>query len=204
MARKSAKHQFNLDLGKSDNTVAPPQNGPKEKPDPYSSEIDRAQKLLEELKLKKDQQEREEARQREINLRKDTFLDLREDLTDRLTDAIPKIERELSGAKQEILDLEQAKKHFSLNLNSIEAINPNRWDDEEVIEQTDKYNKLLEKMSDEFDQFMLILSEGRNESSPQFSVNPDYDFKKFGFDALRGLAFSLPLIIVLIIVSTIL
>lgn len=174
--------------------------------DAYTSEIEKAQRMIEELRIKKEQQQQEELRQQQIQSKREEFSGFRIEVLDKLEQALPRIEQEMLGAKQEITELDEAKKHFLKNLKTIEAINPDRWNEDEVLEQSDKFESLLTKVARDYDQFVKILSEGsRGGSSIQNiaakTLNP---IGNFSHDFMRGFAFSLPLIITLSILAAIL
>ena len=167
-----------------------------------NSEIDKAQRLLEELRIKKEEEERREAQLQRILTRRKEFETRRAEVLSKISDAMPVIEQELSKGKQELTDLEQARKHFQHNLKNIESINPSRWEDEDVLTNAEKYENFLTKTAREYDQFSSVLKKGTNHMMNPFQSivsGSSTPLKQFGRDVLRGFAFSLPLIIALTI-----
>ena len=197
MAKSDNMQRINLEVDPSRSNSDIIANVPKSS-DPYSSEIEQAQKMLEELRIKKELQQREEEKRRIVEEKRAEFVELRNKVLEKLENAIPNIDQELLGTKQEISDLESAKKHFTSNLKTIEAINPDRWEDEAVVSQTQKFQSLLSKTSREYEQFASILSEGRGRKLQKTALKSLPQMNSFGRDLVRGLAFSLPLIITII------
>ncbi len=189
--------KINLQTGRPAETSTQPQTVG------VNSEIDKAQRLLEELRLKKEEQERKEAQRQQIATRRKEFEVNRTEVLAKLTEAMPVIEQELLKSKQEISDLEQARKHFQVSLKNIESINPSRWNEEDIVGNADKYENFLTKTSREYDTFSSMLKDSRN-TNPLHAIvtSSGSPLLLFGKDVLRGFAFSLPLIIALTILFT--
>ena len=162
--------------------------------EPMTSEIDKAQRLLAELHEKKKLQEEEEARSTRINERRLEFSELRLEVIQKLSEAIPVIEQDLVDEKNRIIELEKAKKHFQGNLKNIETIKPDRWDNDDVLTEADRYQNYLSKTVREYEQLVAFLKQGRGESSVKPKVVPLNSASSFGAEMLRGLAFTFPLI----------
>lgn len=198
MAKSDNMQRINLDLGNEATPGAT--QASTQVDDPYNTEIAKAERMIEELRLKKEQQQRELERQREIQASKDEFSLFRDEVLEKLSDALPKIDEELTGTKQEISDLENAKKHFQAHLKAVESINPSRWSDDDVVTQSEKFQPHLSKAARDYDQFAAVLKEGRSGKSIQaIATKTLAPVSGFWGDFIRGFAFSLPLIIALTI-----
>lgn len=163
--------------------------------DPYGSEIEKAQRMLEELRLKKEQQQKQEEHQRVIQESRNDFKSRKVKVIEKLTEAVPKIEHILANSKQEMQDLEQAKKHLLTNLKGLESINPDRWGDQEVANQIDKHQAVLSKAARDYDHFAAAISDNKKGGSLKNMTTSLPQAGHFSKDFTRGFAFSLPLII---------
>lgn len=200
MAKSENMRRINLELERKSSSRGASKNTEKAE-DSVNSEIEKAQRMIEELRLKKEQQQREMEHKKQIQGRRDEFSDFRSEVLEKLSEALPRIDQELNGAKQEITDLEQAKKHFVANLKTIETINPDTWNDDELVSKSEKFQNLLSKAAKDYDQFSSILSGGRSKQSIKtMAAKTLVPVSGFWQDVIRGFAFSLPLIVAIFIV----
>jgi len=188
---KSNSARHNLDLGRKKKS----DNG-----EPYSTEILEAQKMLEDLKRRKEEEAKAEARRVQIEERKSAFIEFHQEVVDKLKASMPKIDTEVDQRQSEVTDLEKARKHFDSTLKKLESYDPEKWSESDVLERSDRYQDMLEKASTEYSQFEAYIGKARGKRIKKVS-SPDVAVRSSTFisDMVRGFAFSLPLIVAIFI-----
>ena len=186
------KRQHNLDVGRKTKS---------ESAEPLSSEILEAQKMLEDLKRRKEEEAKAEERRVQIEERKNAFVDYHQEVVEKLTASLPTIETEVTERNNEVDDLVKAKKHFSATLNKLQSYKPSDWSENDVMELSNKYQEVLEKASGEHEQFLAYIGKRKAKKSKKVSVTSPKELvlPPLASDLMRGFAFSLPLIITLIV-----
>lgn len=187
--RKSTK-KHNLDLVRNKKSTTD---------EPYSTEILEAQKMLEELKKRKEEEAKAEARRVQIEERKSAFVEFHQEVIDKLRESLPTIDSEVDKRQAEVTDLEKAKKHFGATLTKLDSYDPEKWTESDVLERSDRYEEILEKAANEHSQFLDYIGAGKGKrvkkiGSPEKSTVISSTFMS---DVIRGFAFSLPLIVAL-------
>ncbi len=175
---------------------------------PYTDAIENATQKLEELKRMHEEEKAAEERRRQIEDRKNAFVEMHHDVITKLSSAIPSIDDEIVHGQQQLDDLAKAKSYFSASLEKLSSVRPADWSEQDVIDRSEKFELALEKASHEYEQFLSFqasLHGGKRKARiarPQSAEG--YTIGVFGQDLLRGLAFSLPVIITLIIACALL
>jgi len=191
--KSSSKSKHNLDTGRKSKSGS----------EPLSSDIMEAEKMLEDLKRRKEEQAAAEARRIQIEERKEAFVEFHNEVMEKLKGALPTIETEVKQRRNEVEDLEKARTHFSATLKKLQTYDPEGWSEKDVMDRSDSYEEALEKASKEYDQFVDYIGKGKKAKRVSVASVPSMNFPPFATDFLRGLAFSLPLIIALVVLCVV-
>jgi len=196
--KKSSNHQHKLEIGHKKSTAS-------ETGEPYTSEIQEAQRLLEDLKRRKEEEAEAEERRKQIEDRKVAFVDFHQEVIGKLTASLPTIDEKVGETNQVLSDLGKAKEHFATTLKNMKSFDPAAWSEKDVMELSDKYEQSLEKASSDYDQFVSYLQKHAGKKIKSVAKIPrERGYSQigvFGSDVIRGLAFSLPIIVTLVILS---
>ncbi len=196
---KSKNRQHNLQVGRKEADTS-------EAGEPYTSEILEAQKLLEDLKRRKEEEAKAEERRLQIEERKKAFVEFHQEVVSKIDASLPTIDDKVLETNQVLSDLSKAKEHFTASLKNIKSFDPSTWSEADVTELSDKYEEMLEKASSDYDQFVAYISKNTGKKVKEFTRAPrrsggGYTMSLFGGDLLRGFAFSLPVIVTLVILG---
>ena len=164
----------------------------------FEGKLADAQTQLEVLQAQRCELERQKLALEDLNHRKQEFLNGQLDLTERFSNAITTIERELFESKQELEDLEQTRVAFASHLNRIESLNPEAWPKESLSGELQKALGVLEKAEDEYEQAASYIAGTRISSvfgGP--SANPRSFGGSSDFQTMfrNGFAFNLPVLV---------
>lgn len=164
----------------------------------FEGQLADAQTQLEMLQAQRRELERQKLALEDLNQRKQEFLNGQLDLTEKYSNAVTTIERELYESKQEIDDLEQTKTAFEAHLNRIESLNPEAWPKESLNEELQKALAILDKAEDEFEQAASYFAGTRKSSifgGPSASVRSLGGASDFNTMFRNGFAFNLPVLV---------
>ncbi|MGF1677643.1 MAG: hypothetical protein ACFCUX_00435 [Candidatus Methylacidiphilales bacterium] len=201
------KSEFSAPSKKTPPASAPEQL-PFDTPLPLPGDISRELVEYEErLVALKRQEEELESRKRELeelSRRRNELFSGKKTMREHLTRAITLLERAELDTQREIETIRSTRQTFKEHLADIEAIDPKSWEPEEMDEQLTRSLSIVDHAQSAFSQARLKLESisgriGHNEILPQdeYEESADSDSPPF-FELLRrGLAFSLPLMILL-------
>lgn len=164
----------------------------------FEGKLADAQTQLELLQTQRQELERQKLALQDLNQRKQEFLSGQLDLTERFSNAITTIERELFESKQEIDDLDQTRIAFANHLKRIESLNPEAWPKESLSTELQKALVILDKAEDEFEQAVSYFAGTRKGSvfgglsGANRGLAAPSDFQTM---LRNGLAFNLPILI---------
>lgn len=165
----------------------------------FEGKLADAQTQLEMLQTQRRELERQKLALEDLNHRKQEFLNGQLDLTERFSNAITTIERELFESKQEIEDLEQTRVAFASHLNRIESLNPEAWPKASLSTELQQALVILDKAEDEFEQAASYFAGTRKSS---VFGGPSANLRGIGssssdFQTMfrNGFAFNLPVIV---------
>jgi|FLMP01.1.fsa_nt_emb chromosome segregation ATPase len=163
----------------------------------FEGKLEDAQAQLEYLHKQREQLERQKTALEELNQRKQEFLNGQIDLSERLSNAVTTIDRELFDSKQEIEDMGQARESFSNHLKRIENLNSEAWSKEALKEELEKALGVLERAEDEYHQAIDHFSgtrrgQGIFGAGSSRAHHPTGDFSSM---MKQGFAFNLPLLV---------
>jgi chromosome segregation ATPase len=167
--------------------------------DDYDGKLKAAQAQLEQLQQQREELERKKQELEELNGRKRDFLTRQVELTERLTQSITLIDRELFELRQEAEDLEQCRVCFAGHLDKLQKIHPEAWSREQLATHLDRAVTAADLAADEYDQAAThfesmrsgaIFGRGKR-SRAGHARSSDGEFMA---QVRNGLAFNLPII----------
>ena len=176
------------------------------------SQVQRAQEQLLTLKRQQDQIEKQKRELEELSRRQEQLHQGKAESIEKLTRAMVVLERETFDAEKRVEQLRQIHASFSQHLDILDSINPKLWDKLEVNKELSKalsavddanaeYSKSRSKITPEVSEEMI---EAGMESDP-FALDDGGGEKSFVYWMKAGLAFTLPLLVLgLIILVTLL
>ncbi|MDB4308607.1 MAG: hypothetical protein QNK83_10435 [Akkermansiaceae bacterium] len=164
----------------------------------FEGKLEDAQAQLEYLHRQREQLEQQKTALEELNQQKQEFLNGQIDLTERLTNAVTTLDRELFESKQEIEDMGQAKESFTSHLKRIDSLNPEAWPKESLTEELEKALAVLDRADDEYHQSVAHFSgsrRGHGIFGPGASRAHAGGGSDFSSMMRQGFAFNLPVLI---------
>lgn len=168
----------------------------------YDHKLKAAQDELDRIHQQREELERKKRELEELTARKRTFLGQQVELTEKLSNALTHIDRELFSIRQEAEDLEQCRVCFASHLDKIQKISPENWSRESLPEKLERSTMALDIASDEYDQAaahfegtrsgVIFGRPGKGRRTRGKSGGLDSEFKA---QFKNGLAFNLPIIV---------
>jgi len=168
--------------------------------DDYDGKLKAAQAQLEQLQRQREELERKKLELESLNERKRQFLVSQVELTEKLSAATTRIDRELYEMRQEMEDLEQCRVCFAAHLDKIQKYNPESWTREQLASHLDRALTSIELAADEYEQAAVHFADQRSgeifgrgksrRSGPAGLTGTD-----FRLHLRNGFAFNLPVII---------
>lgn len=169
--------------------------------DDYEGKLQAAQVQLEELQKQREELERKKQELEALNGRKRQFLSSQVELTEKLSAAVTRIDRELYEMRQEMEDLEQCRVCFASHLDKLQKYNPEAWSKEQLAAHLDRATTSADLAADEYEQAAVHFSNmrsgeifGRGKARrPGASANGG--ISDFSAQFRSGLAFNLPVLV---------
>jgi len=165
----------------------------------FDKKLSDAQSQLEVLQTQRRQLELEKIALEDLNHRKQEFLNGQIELSEKFSNAVTTIDRELFEMKQEIEDLAQTRKAFANHLKRIESMNPEAWPKKSLDTELQKSLSVLDKAEDEYEQAVSYFTGTRKSSifggSNSSSIGGNGAPSEFSTMLRNGLAFNLPVIV---------
>lgn len=168
--------------------------------DDYDGKLKAAEAQLEQLKQKREELERKKQELEELNSRKLDFMTAQVALTERLSLAVTRIDRELFDMRQEMDDLEQCRVCFASHLDKLGKYNPEAWTKDQLSTHLDRAMTTADLAADEYEQAAAHFdgmrsgaifgrSKGRRTGPGGAGVGD------FAAQFRNGLAFNLPVLV---------
>jgi DNA repair exonuclease SbcCD ATPase subunit len=169
--------------------------------DDFEGKLQEAQQQLEYLQQQRQLLERQKAEMDELTRRKEEFISGQIELSERLSNSITAIDRELFELRQELEDLEQTRQSFAAHLDRLENIEPESWPKETLSQELNRALTMLDQAEDEFDSAVDHFANGRTRGI--FGNGPAGATRKqakaassdFVTNMKNGLAFNLPVVV---------
>jgi len=170
------------------------------------AQVQSAQAELAELKRRSEQIERDKQRLEELSRRQDELEVGRSEMLDKLTRALVVVQRETQEAEKRLDQLNTIHDSFTTHLQTLEAINPKAWVGLDLSKELSKALSIVDDSRAEYNRSQPRLSldpleEPRGESGLPAEYEEYYAGadKGFFYWLKAGFAFTLPLLVVLVI-----
>ncbi len=173
------------------------------------SQVQRAQAELGELKRRSEQIEKDKARLEELSRRQEDLEDGRAEMIDKLTRSVVVIERETEESQKRLEQLNLIHETFGSHLQTMEDINPKLWTGQELSKEL---SKALSSVDDARAEHLKLNAKIAAEIGEEHvaSAGGEYDEyyggaeKGFTYWLTAGFAFTLPLMVLAVILVAIL
>jgi len=120
--------------------------------DDYEGKLRAAQEELDRIQHQREELERKKLELEELTSRKHAFVSQQIELSERLTNSLTLIDRELVQIRQEAEDLQQCRVCFAAHMDKLGKINPENWTRDNLSEKLDKATLVIDIAADEYDQ----------------------------------------------------
>lgn len=118
----------------------------------YEGKLRAAQEELDRIQQQREELERKKLELEELTTRKHTFVSQQIELSERLTNSLTMIDRELVQIRQEAEDLQQCRVCFAAHLEKLDKVNPENWNRDNLSEKLDRASMIIDVAADEYDQ----------------------------------------------------
>ena len=160
--------------------------------DEYNRQLQQAETQLQKLQEQREEIERKRLEAEEVTHQRQDFVDGQIELIERLEHSVQAVDREIFESRQELKELEEARKTFANHLQTLQNIDPRKWKKTKMPEEVQNALDILESCENDFDEVSSSISEGRRRG---FLTKPKtQDSDSFVTTMKQGFAFNLPLI----------
>jgi vacuolar-type H+-ATPase subunit I/STV1 len=170
-------------------------------PEMLDSQVQRAQEQLLNLKRQQEHLEKQKRELEELSRKQEELEKGRSDMIDKLSRSLVVIERQTYETEKRVEQLRGTHSAFAQHLDTLERINPKSWSNADLHKELSKalssvddaraeYSKSLSKINAESDSELID-----PHASLELGYNSSGDDASFGIWLKRGLAFTLPLLI---------
>jgi vacuolar-type H+-ATPase subunit I/STV1 len=170
-------------------------------PEMLDSQVQRAQEQLLNLKRQQEHLEKQKRELEELSRKQEELEKGRSDMIDKLSRSLVVIERQTYETEKRVEQLRGTHSAFAQHLDTLERINPKSWGNADLHKELSKalssvddaraeYSKSLSKINAESDSELIDPN-----ASLELGYNSSGDDASFGVWLKRGLAFTLPLLI---------
>ncbi len=164
----------------------------------FEDQVHEAQEQLQELRHRQEAVERQKTELEELHHKKDDFMKGRTDVSDKLSRCITSLDREAVDAQKRADLYLDTRETFEHQLKIVQALRPEVWSRSEL---RNELNRAIEKINDaqeQLDKSSHVLEGIKsapklNNRSMSGALSSDED--SFSYWMMRGLAFTLPLMI---------
>ncbi len=172
--------------------------------------VDKSQEL-DRLRARQDELERERRALEEMRQRQEAFDSGRRELKDRLNESLVRLEKEAVQTERLGQLLEETRRLFRERLDEISALNEEEWTDDRLLEELNRALVLLDNVRADYNKALAKIEAihplGAGAAAP---IAPGLSFPEtgggstapgqgFGYWFRAGLAFSLPLMVLLVV-----
>lgn len=173
--------------------------------DDFESKLRDSQARLAQLQSEREEIERQAQELEELNSKKRIFLSSQVEVTEKLSNAVTLIDRELLAIRTELHELEQCRQAFDSRLKKITKYDPESWTRENLKLNLEKAISVIDSASDEYEQAAQHFSSMR--SGEIFGMGKRQrkgaamhaETGEFLAQVKSGLAFNLPIITVAVV-----
>lgn len=160
--------------------------------DEYNRQLQQAESQLEKLQQQREEIERKRLEAEEITHQRQDFVDGQIEFIERLDHSVQAVDREIFESRQELKELEEARKTFASHLQTLQNVDPRKWKKTKMGEEVNNALDLLETCEADFEEVSANISEGRRRgflSKPKAATSDS-----FMTTLKQGFAFNLPII----------
>lgn len=166
----------------------------------YDGKLRAAQEELNRIQRQREELERQKSELEELTVRKRTFMNHQIELTEKLTNSLTMIDRELTETRKESEELEQCRSAFAEHLSKISKINPDAWNQDNLSEKLERASMSIDIADDEYDQAAAYFEGGRSGAifgrpSKRGRSRRKTESSEFAVNLKNGFAFNLPILI---------
>ena len=161
--------------------------------DEYNRQLQQAESQLEKLQLQREEIERKRLEAEEVTHQRQDFVEGQIELIERLEHSVQAVDREIFESRQELKELEEARKTFASHLQTLQNIDPRKWKKTKMPEEVQNALDILETCEHDFEELSSTISEGRRRGFLTKSKSPATE--SFSTTLKQGFAFNLPLIV---------
>ena len=158
------------------------------------------QSRLAQLETEREEIERQAHELEELNSKKRIFLSSQVEVTEKLSNAVTLIDRELLAIRTELHELEQCRQAFDSRLKKITKYDPESWTRENLKLNLEKAISVIDSASDEYEQAAQHFSSMRSGEifgmgkRQRRGASMHAETGEFLAQVKSGLAFNLPII----------
>ena len=168
------------------------------------TQVQKAQEQLVSLKRQQDQIEKQKRELEELSRRQESLQVGRHEMVEKITRAMVVLEREAYDAQKRVELLQNIHDTFTAHQQNLESINPKAWEGLDINRELTKalsavddaraeYSRTLPKISSQSDDGNDRVAESVGFQMDYSRAEPD---KSFGYWLRSGFAFTLPLVMV--------
>lgn len=165
--------------------------------DEYNRQLAAAETQLQKLNQQREEIERRRLEEEELTLRRQDFVDGQIEILEKLDHSVQAIDREIFESRQELKELEEARKTFASHLQTLQAMDPRKWNKAKMSEEVSNAMDVLERCENDFEDISSQISEGRRRGF--LATKKGATNETFSHTLRQGFAFNLPIIILGII-----
>lgn len=166
--------------------------------DDYDNKLKAAQAELDRIQQQREELERKKQELEELTARKRAFLTQQVELSEKLSNALTLIDRELYSMRQEADELEQCRVCFAAHLDKLQKINPESWTRDNLSEKLERATMAADIATDEYDQAAAHFENNRSGSvfgrPSKRGRSGSKMSSEFTTNLKNGFAFNLPII----------
>ncbi len=170
--------------------------------DEINLKVQHAQAQLLELKRQQEEIERQKRELEELSRKQREFEEGRRDILEKLTRGLVVLERQEFEVKREAEQIQLIRETFGEHLKEIEQIKPQEWEEDELQSELTRSLAIIDQAHAVHAQARARLESLREEPESNETSGEDggvFNRKSFGVMLREGFAYSLPLIIVILI-----
>jgi DNA repair exonuclease SbcCD ATPase subunit len=168
------------------------------------TQVQKAQEQLVSLKRQQDQIEKQKRELEELSRRQESLQVGRHEMVEKITRAMVVLEREAYDAQKRVELLQNIHDTFTAHQQNLEAINPKAWEGLDINRELTKALSAVDDARAEYSRTLPKISSQTDEGGDRVaeSVGFQMDYargeteKSFGYWLRSGFAFTLPLVLV--------
>jgi Asp-tRNA(Asn)/Glu-tRNA(Gln) amidotransferase B subunit len=170
----------------------------------YEEQLRESQARLQKLQAEQQELERLARDLEELNAQKKIFFSSQVEISEKLSNAVTLMDRELLAMRTELHELEQCRHLFDNRLKKIAKYDPETWTRENLKANLDKAITAIDEASDEYEEAARHFSTMRSgeifgTSKRRSPLVRSMDHSEFLAQLKNGFAFNLPIVSIAVI-----